>query len=264
MVTLDKEHILNQSIRHFFRPHRILALFSFLTLSVAFILSLLLEPDSQTWIPYTQVSVPIVNGMCAFLCIVLIIKPELKWIETSILFVQSFFTLWTGYETLGLFLYSTLIFLLFCHGFFKEHLKKRILLIILLWLLILTGIIPHGLARTILTYATAMFMLAVYYVVYFSLKDFLSPLLPVQNDEAKIKLLPTDTKIDLNKCGLTETELKLLKYFLENDSTYEEMSEIFYMSNSTIKKYMSMVIKKFGVKNNTELKQLLSNRALYE
>ena len=93
MVTLDKEHILNQSIRHFFRPHRILALFSFITLSVAFVLSLMLEPDSLTWIPYAKISVPIVNGLCAILCLVLIINPEIKWIEILILFVQSFFTL---------------------------------------------------------------------------------------------------------------------------------------------------------------------------
>lgn len=256
----QKERILKSSIKHFFSPHRILAICSLLILSVAFALSLILEPDAQTWIPFPRISIRIINGLCAALCLVLIVNPEIKWIELSILCAQSFFTIWTGYETLGIFLYSAFVFLLFCYGFFKRHFKRRVLLLILFWIIELLGVIPHGIPRTILAYVTAFFMLAFYYMAFNSLKIFLAPLLPVQDESAKIKLLPTEGKINLNRCDLSELELKLLIDFLEENATYEQLGQKHNMSTSTVKKYMSKVLKTFGVKNNIELRTLLQNR----
>ena len=245
-------------MRPFFTSRRILELFSFLVLSVAFVLSLLLEADPHTWVPAARVVVPVVNGLCAAACLVLICRPGIQQLEIGILLLQSMFTAWTGYEILGTFLYSALIVLLFCHGYFKEHLHRRITLLVAVWLVGLLGVIPYGAARCILAYTTFSFMIAFYYAVYTELKGLLSPLLPVQAAGASVKLPAPGGKIHLQDCGLTERQCQLLREFLANGATYAELAARYYISVSTVKKDMAQVLRLFGVKNNDDLRLLLS------
>ena len=127
-------------MKEFFSPHRIFEIFGFLILSVAFIISLILPADTSTWIPAAKITIPIVNGLCALACIPLIIKPGIKSLEISIFLIQSFFTTWTGYETLGMFLYSAMIVLLYVIKLGVNNLQNMMFPWVLLHLL---QILPH-------------------------------------------------------------------------------------------------------------------------
>ena len=247
-----------QKNKNILTPHRIFEFCGFLILSAAFIISLKLPAEPLTWIPFAQITVPVVNGLCALACIPLIIKPGIKWIEISLFFVQSFFTTWTGYETLGMFLYSAMIVLLFCYGFFKKYLHRKAIILVIIWGIWLSGVIPFGIARCVLVYTTFLFMLAFYYAVYSKLKELLAPLLPVQAEEATIKLPAVERTINLTDYNFTERQQKLIFDFMQYNSTYKELSDKFYISVSTVKKDMAEILRLFGVKTSEELRQLLS------
>ena len=247
-----------RKVRDIITPHRVFSFCGFLILSVAFVISLVLPAEIRTWIPCPKIVVPVVNGLCALACIPLLIKPGIKWIEVSVFFVQSFFTTWTGYETLGMFLYSAMIVMLFCYGFFKKYLHRKVLILILIWIVCLSGVIPFGYARCALVYTTFLFMLGFYYAVYSQLKGLLASLLPVQSREAKIRLPQIGAVLNIKDYDLTERQQKLLIDFMHNNSTYRELSDKFYISVSTVKKDMAEILKLFGVKTNEELRQLLT------
>ena len=249
-------------MKEFFSPHRIFEIFGFLILSVAFTISLILPADTSTWIPAAKITIPIVNGLCALACIPLIIKPGIKSLEISIFLIQSFFTTWTGYETLGMFLYSAMIVLLFCYGFFMKHIHRRVFFIMFIWLIWLLGVIPYGFARCALVYTTFLFMFAFYYAVYSKLKHLLSPLLPSQSKEAIVKLPPQGSLLNLSDCQLSERQIKILNEYLETNASYSELADKFIVSVSTVKKEMASILHIFGVKNCEELRYLLSHYRL--
>lgn len=246
-------------MNRFFTPHRILECLAFLILAVAFTLSLILPPDSLTWIPAPQITVPVVNGLCALFCIMLIIRPGIKALEIGILLTQSFFTTWTGYETLGMFLFSALVILLFCYGFFRTHIRQRTIILIAISFICLFGVIPYGIARCVLVYSTLLFMTAFYYAVYTQIKDILSPLLPAQSDKAKVVLPPQGSAINLKECGLSQRQTQILTEYLLTNASYSELADKFIVSISTVKKDMAQALHIFGVKNNEELRFLLSH-----
>ena len=90
----------------------------------------------------------------------------------------------------------------------------------------------------------------------------LSPLLPKQSKEAKIKLPPQENLLNLQECGLSERQIKILNEYLATNASYSELADKFIVSISTVKKEMSQILHVFGVKNIKELKFLLSHYRL--
>ena len=238
--------------------HRLFEIVSFIILSLAFVLSLILEADSLTWIPFAKVSVPVANGLCALACIPLMFKPGIYRLECGILLVQSFFTCWTGYETLGVFLYSAMIITLFSNGFFQKYMHRRLVLLIVGWIVCLFGVIPYGLARCLLVYATFLFMLAFNYAFYLKFKETFSPLVQIQSVDALIKLPEAGETINIAECGFTERQLQILEAFLNENATYKELSDRFYISVSTVKKEMAYILHQFGISTSEELRKVFA------
>ena len=248
----------------FFTSHRIFEICLCTLLSITFATSLMLPENYKTWIPYPQILLPLANGLSVLACIILIIKPGIKFLEIGILLVQSFITKWTGYGALGLLFYIVMIVMLFGYGFFRTHIHIKTIIVSAIWLIWIPGALPFGKDYFFLAFATLLFILVFCRLVYEYFKDLLAPLLPSQSSEAKIKLPQIGGTIKLTECGLSERQVKLLFDFINYNSTYKELSDKYFISVSTVKKDMAEVLKIFGVKNNDELRQLLSQYTLMQ
>ena len=82
--------------------------------------------------------------------------------------------------------------------------------------------------------------------------------IPAKNNlEILNKLTERGSKIKLEEFGLSERQIKFVKDYLKNKSSYKELSEKYFISTSTVKKDMNDVFTKFNVKNINELYLLL-------
>ena len=222
--------------------------------------SLVSTPDPYTVIPKVEITVPIINALCVVLALVLLFIPRNTALECSILAIQAVSTCLTGYESLGIFLFSALLLILFCDGFFKKHAVRRILILFVIWLAVLPGIIPHGIERYILAIAESIFIIAFYCFIYKKLESLLKPLVTLYIPESicpAVKDIKKGDKLSLTSCGLNEREVQFTFDFLVNNKTYRQIADEQYVSISTVKKVMADVLKKFGVRNQNDLKILL-------
>ena len=217
-------------------------------------------PDPYTIIPKVKITVPIINALCAVLAFVLLFIPRNTFLECAILAMQAVTTCLTGYESLGIFLYTAMILILFCDGFFKKHAFRRILILFVAWFLVLPGIIPHGIERYILAITQSIFTLAFYCFIYKKLETLLKPLMTLYIPESTcpaVKDIKKGDKLSLTSCGLNEREVQFTFDFLVNNKTYRQIADEQYVSISTVKKVMADVLKKIGVRNQNDLKILL-------
>lgn len=229
---------------------------SFLILSLAAILSFILEPAAYTIIPNPKITVPVINTLCAVLAFLLLVTPTNIYIESFILILQSLSTTLTGYELLGVFLYSANFILMFCYGFFRIRAKRKIIAYILFWLVITPGILPFGIDRYFLAIGTSFFIIGFYGFVYAKLQHILTPLIPAKL-KTKIPLPAPGSKLDLAAYNLTDRQIQLVKAYLATGNSYAQLAKKMNMSTSLIKKEMSETFTKLGVKNIKELHLLL-------
>ena len=231
-----------------------------LILGTATFVSTWAEPNPNTIIPFPAVTVPVINGISTLLAIVLLFIPNCIPLECTILSIQAVSTALTGYETLGIFLFTALIIILFCSGFFKTHAQRKILILFACWLLVIQGVMHQGIDRYIMVTVGSVFFIAFYFCIYKRLEVLLKPLMNIyaQNLDSEIlKDKEVGQKISLRECSLDEREVNFTYDFLMLKKTYRELGDIYYTSTSTVKKVMAGVCKKFGVKNQTELRMLL-------
>ena len=237
---------------------KIMLISAFSVLLTATILSIINDNDIPTVIPFHTTVVPIINGLSAFLCLVLLFIKENYRLQCLILFVQGICTALTGYEVLGAFLYSAMFVLLFANKYFTTNPKKKIFIFVLIWILTVLSLIPFGIQRFILELVISFFFAGFYAYVYKKLEHILSIFIPVKNDSQIIDKLPErGSKIKIEEFGLSERQIKFVKDYLKNKSSYKELGEKYFTSTSTVKKEMREVFDKFNVKNINELYMLL-------
>ena len=237
---------------------KIMLISAFSVLLTATILSIINDNDIPTVIPFHTTIVPIINGASAFLCLILLFIKENYRLQCLILFIQGICTALTGYEVLGAFLYSAMFLLLFVNNFFTTNAKKKVSILVLIWILTVLSLLPFGFQRFLLEFVISFFFAGFYAYVYKKLEHILSIFIPVKNDSQIIDKLPErGSKINLEEFGLSERQIKFVKDYLKNKSSYKELSEKYFISTSTVKKDMNDVFTKFNVKNINELYLLL-------
>ena len=236
---------------------RLFFVFSFLLLATASILSFILPPETRSLIPHTEIVIPIVNSLCAFLCIIVIFKMQYERLQYTILFIQSIFTIATGYEILGILLYTILLVKLFLNGFYKTHLKLKAIFSFGVWILMILTLYPFGLERLVLAFSVVCFFCTFSYWLYLKLNEQLKPFLPEDIINTKIKLPPRGADLDLKKYGFTERQIAILKEFMNFELTYKEIAQELVLSTSMVKLEMSKIINFFEVKNAESLRLLL-------
>ena len=244
----------------FFTEERILSLGGCITLSVAAIISFILDAETKTILPYSRIIIPIVNTISAFSALMYFIFPQKKLIAYLIMLVQGIFTMITGYETLGIFLFTALAILAFCNGDLRKSFWLKIAIFFPIWFLSLLGVIPFGLHRFILAFTESILFITFYFCIYKKLAKLLAPISPVFSTikEIKIQLPEPGSKVFLCDYDLNERQRKFIFDNLNLKSNYHELSEKYYVSISTVKKEMVDAFDKIGVRNLEELRLLLT------
>ena len=254
--------------KNIFTLARVMCLFAFIVLCVASAMSFLHHPKSFSVIPKPEYTIFIVNFISAISCLFLVFKPENWKAQCLILFIQSVSTTLTGYNTLGTFLYSALIILLFVNGFFKTQLKEKFISLCIIWAAVCFGygiyamnndaFGKRGIYMFLLEISLSIFFFGFYYYVYKKIETLLVTLVPVKPlPNNGIKLPALGTELHLSDYSLTERQVKLVLEYLATQKNYEALGEQFYISKSTVKKDMTVIFEKFGVTNLKELHILL-------
>ena len=244
--------------------HRIMNLFAAITLIIATIIALTIPADTRTLIPRTNIVSPVVYGICAILCLVLVVRPEKYFLESIVLLVQSFFTVWMGEEIIGIFLYFLMIVLLLCNNFFKTHSIKKIIAFIILWLVIISGVGVYGRTRVIVAYSVSFLYIICYAYIFFLLKDLLAPLLPQPVLTTRSDMPKQGSIIKLEQFELSERQIQFINDCLQQNLSYKKIAYKNITSVSTVKKEMAHVFKVFGVKSKEQLRQLLLQYTIEE
>ena len=234
----------------------LLIISSFLILITASILSLFMTPTEGTILPYPQYTVPFFNFLCAALCLSLLFFKNKNLIEYLILAIQSFSTTITGYETLGAFLFTAFFLLLFCNGFFKTKLKRKIFSLMLAWFIICLSVLAFGIYRFILQIVTTLFFFSFFVFIYNKLSNHLSIFLPTKISTSVVLPKPGEELI-LSNYGLTERQVSMVKDYLEKQSSYTQLGNKYNISPSTVKKDMQKVFTLLGVRDLKNLHILL-------
>lgn len=239
------------------RAERIFLIFSFVILATASILSFILPPETRTIIPHPEITIPFVNTLCAALSFIAIFKISWKKIQYAILFIEAVCTILTGYELLGIFLYSALLIKLFSDGFFINHFYLKLTILLLIWLSLILGLIPFGTERMILSYAAICFFCAFYYHIYKKMKNALANYLPPSMVDSEINLPEPGNPISLSDYNLSNRQKEILSEYLKYGTSYKNLAQKFIVSESTVKTEMARIQKHFGVKNREDLRVLL-------
>ena len=239
------------------QTERIFLIFSFIILMIATVLSFILPAETRSVIPYPKIIIPFINTICTILCFLTIFKMNWYMLQYAILFIESICTILTGYELLGIFLYSAFLIKLFVNGFFVKKLFPKIFILILIWLITILGLIPFGFERVILSYASLCFFCTFYLHIYKKMENDLIRYMPPVPVKSEIKLPPYGEKLYLSDYNLSDRQNKFLMEYLKNGKSYKSMAEIFIVSESIIKTEMSRIQRKFGVKNREDLRVLL-------
>ncbi|MBQ4123972.1 sporulation transcriptional regulator SpoIIID, partial [bacterium] len=173
--------------------------------------------------------------------------------------VQGICTAITGYELLGAFLYSAMFVILFVNKFFTTNTKKKLLILIGIWVLTIFCLLPISYTRFFTELIISVFFTTFYAYIYKKTEDILSVFIPTKKSFDSNNTLPNQgEEIFLKDYNLTERQIILLKDFIENKSTYIKLSKKYNISISTVKKDMAVIFTKFNVANNNELFILLS------
>lgn len=136
--------MIKKTIFNKIQTERIFLIFSFIILMIATVLSFILPAETRSVIPYPKITIPFINTICTILCFLTIFKMNWYMLQYAILFIESICTILTGYELLGIFLYSAFLIKLFVNGFFVKKLFPKIIILILIWLITILGLIPFG------------------------------------------------------------------------------------------------------------------------
>lgn len=232
--------------------------FSSLILITASIISYFHEPAVGTIIPRPEITIPVINTVCAIVSLSMFFVPNILPLEVFLAITQAISTTLTGYETLGTFLYSAIIIILFCNGYFKTKLKQKIIVLIVFWFIVIQGLIPFGLDRYFLEIAVTLFFGGFYFYIYLKLADKLSTFVPAKIvANSKIALPPAGTSLNLKDYEFSDRQITLIKAYLEHGYSYTQLGQKFNLSTSTVKKAMSEAYPLLGVKNLKELHILL-------
>ena len=259
IITMRDMKSIKRKTMRFFTEERVLDLGGFIILAVAAVISFIVEAESRTVIPKPEIVIPVVNTVCAVLAFVQFIFPKKHLLSYTVMLIQSISTILTGYETLGVFLFTALVILMFCNHDLKTHFYAKILPLLGVLMLSLPGVLPFGLFRFILAFAESVFFLAFYFCIYRKLETLLVSIAPVFEStiQPKIDLPEKGGLISLADLGLNERQQNLIFDNLTEDSSYTDLSKKYYVSTSTVKKEMSDAFHLIGVKNLEELRILL-------
>lgn len=247
-------------------PIRLISLGAIVILLVGSLCSLFFEDSAiaVSYFPNPTIFIPIVNITTLLFSVVLFVFPKLELLKYFIIIPQIITTTMTGHETLGVFLFLILIFMINFEEFFSTNKKKILIgLSIIIFLILLPSVIPYGIVRFCMAFAETIFFLIIFYSGFIFFNQKFNTLLPIINAKLyfanEIQLPAVGESVNLQKIGLSNREALFLKLYVKENLSYGQIAQKTNTSLSIVKRDMSNCLTIFGCKNSATLKVILSN-----
>ena len=256
--------MLKKSLLKKFQPIQILAIGGFIFLLIASLCSIFMQEEwsGTTLIPYYQIVIPATNIISTIFCVFIFIFPEKHFFLYFVLLFQAVFTSLTGYESLGVFLFSLCITLIVLNV--SLPLKKQKFIIPLLYLMFtftLLGSIPYGKERFFMAVGCTYFFASAFYCIVLTYKRKFKTILPIIQKELfishDISLPNSGEKLNLNQFAITDRQKRILYEVVANNKSYGEVTLSTKLTLPLVKKEMAAIIQYFGCKNVNSLKLVL-------
>lgn len=245
-------------MRKFLIPERIMYFFGAIVLSIAIVMNITTQIPFVSIIPATQWVEVAINGICAILCIILVINPNYTILSYILFFVEAGITVHIGFIGIGTLLFSAGFAFAFVNGEFMTNRRKKIIGLVSYWSIIVIGTyFAFGIKFFLFEVALTLFYFGLAVCLYKKVESSLSYLLH-NNDmvSSKISLPPRGSVLNLSDYGLTERQIMFILGSIKNGETYETLAEHCHVSVSVVKKDMAAACKIFGVTNREALRLL--------
>ena len=238
---------------------RLMIFFAAVVQLVGFYISITIEDYTHSFLPYCTIVVPAVNISCAAICLVLVFFYKIRFMHSVVLFIQGITMTLNNLMFLGLYLYFFGIALLFCNGYFKTDIRKKVILCLVPLFLSLFVILPVSRLKFFMAVAYSLFLTFAFSHIYNILKDSMFDLFPFLSKKiSKIDLLSPKKQLRLSDYGISGRQSKFVEEFLNGETNYKNLAEIFITSESTVKREMAEICRKLGVENAMMLRLLLN------
>lgn len=238
---------------------RLMIFFAAIVQIIGFIISITIEDFQNSIVPYAEKTIPIVNISGALVCIFLFIFNKYKLLQSVVSFVQGIFMALNSQLFLGTFLYSLGVALLFCNEYLKTKTSRKLITILIIWVLSTAIIIKTNIYHFLMIQAYSLFLGSMYIHIYRTVKKSVLSLFPISEKSiSSIKLPKVGTVLNLKDYELSDRQILITQNFMTSHSSYKELADQIITSESTIKKDMIEIQKKLGVRNLQELSILLS------
>lgn len=238
---------------------RLMIFFAAVVQVIGFFISITIEDYTYSFLPYCKIIIPAVNISCATICFVLVFFYKIRFMQSVVLFIQGITMTLNNLMFLGLYLYFFGIALLFCYGYLKTDIRKKVVLCLVPLFLSLFVILPVSRSKFFMATAYSLFLTFAFSHIYNVLKNSLFDLFPFLSKKiSKIDLPHPENWLRLSEYGISGRQSKLVEEFLNGETNYKKLAEIFIISESTVKREMAEICRKLGVENATMLRLLLN------
>lgn len=242
----------------------------FIFLAIAFFVSLYYDGDKDSILeliphnlehPLTSYILPVVHGLLALWCFNLIFKPHIQS-QIVILFIESYLTVLTGTEMLGIFFFYAAFSISQIIHAFKTNAKLKLGILSGLHFLSILGLYTHSWARVCLAFGTSIFYMSFMFWIYHLLRVKFSSFLQVAVHDNEVIQEKPGEEVFLKDYGLSERQIAITKDYVSNKTPYKDLAEKYITSLSSIKKDFSIVFQKLGVNDIQEMALLLQQYQL--
>lgn len=247
------------------RMERVIAAAGSVFVFVSFLASVLLDGDPLSILeliplrfnghPFTSILLPIVHGTTFLIGISCLIKPGIKRLYILML-VESGVTIITGYEQLGIFFFYAALILIIIGGQFSKKSFFTCYMLLIYHIISIFLMFTHGWPKTFVALFTSVFYGAFFICVYKYLKAEFC-IIPANVSDHELFHTTKGKSLSLKTTGLSERQINLVYDYLNENLSYKDLSEKYFISISTVKKEFSSIFHIFKVDNINELKMLL-------
>lgn len=229
---------------------RLMILFGATVSFVGFIISVTIEDFSKSFLPYFNVIVPIVNVISTVACLFLFIFPKFRIMQSLVVFWQGMVMVLNNLLFLGIFLYFLGIMLLFCNGYLRKRASLKLTYCLGILFLSFTPIFFTSIHKYFMAVFFLLFVTFSFIYVYWKIRQNLFELFPFLANKITDKKMPEPgSKLNLQDFDLTDRQIKILKAYINGSNNYKDIGEMFYLSESLVKKEMVNICKCFGVQS---------------
>ena len=236
---------------------RLMIISGFTCTVAAFLVSFFHKDFEHCIIPFANIVIPAIHAASSILIIILFILPLNQKLQATIFFLESFACVFTGYDYLGLILYTGFLITLYFDFFFDKKIILKFAIFSVIWIAIAIGIIPYGIDRFLLLIVSTiffdLFMLNLYYK-FSSFNKVITPVTAYKNS----KIPKPGSELFISSLKLSERQQKVLYLFATQKLNYQQIASELNISVSTVKHEMKIIFDYFYIPNQVHLFALLS------